>query len=195
MGGLGSGRSYRYDKKRTVADYVCINISTFIKHGKWLCSTGSFTLHRRGENIGGYSFEVFAESKQIKFSWYNRQSDKTTSQLIYIVERKQKISGNRYYFSCPRCEKQYSKLYGGGLFFCRNCHGLTYKSCQESHTRDGIMKFLGMTKQQFKSMERYISYQRKMEVTTDTTARRKIEKKYWKQELNELQKKHQQMIQ
>ena len=51
--------------------------------------------------------------------------------------------GRRWWFTCPlatdgvACNSRVGKLYSKGKYFgCRRCHGLTYKSCQESRKTD-----------------------------------------------------------
>ncbi|WP_409276393.1 hypothetical protein V1499_22960 (plasmid) [Neobacillus sp. SCS-31] len=41
--------------------------------------------------------------------------------------------GDRKWFSCPGCDMRTAKLYIIGKYFrCRECHNLTYLTCQES---------------------------------------------------------------
>lgn len=61
-----------------------------------------------------------------------------------------RFGGQRYWFVCPmvrqgiRCGRRVSKLYlppGGGMFGCRKCHNLTYRSCQtHNRTLDRLLK-------------------------------------------------------
>ncbi|MHC5156034.1 MAG: hypothetical protein ACYSO3_07945, partial [Planctomycetota bacterium] len=59
--------------------------------------------------------------------------------------------GERYWFLCPAavdgvlCEDRVGKLYlppGAQVFGCRQCHGLTYESCQQSHKYDRVLDHL-----------------------------------------------------
>jgi len=52
------------------------------------------------------------------------------------------LGGARWWFTCPlaadgrACGRRVRKLYLRGTHFgCRRCHGLTYRSCQESDSR------------------------------------------------------------
>jgi hypothetical protein len=43
--------------------------------------------------------------------------------------------GQRLFWLCPGCDQRVGVLYSLGLFRCRHCHGLTYRSAQESDRR------------------------------------------------------------
>ncbi|RKY07713.1 MAG: hypothetical protein DRP56_05285 [Planctomycetota bacterium] len=74
-----------------------------------------------------------------------------TGQDISITTTPCYYGGVRYWFLCPAvvdgvlCEDRASKLYlppGGELFGCRQCYGLTYESCQQSHKYDRVFDHL-----------------------------------------------------
>lgn len=53
------------------------------------------------------------------------------------VERQARhFGGTQAYWLCPKCQRRCSALYcppTASRFLCRQCHDLTYASCQESH--------------------------------------------------------------
>jgi len=74
-----------------------------------------------------------------------------TSQDIQITTTPCYYGGVRYWLRCPAvvngvlCEDRVGVLYlppGGTVFGCRQCHGLTYESCQQSHKYDRVMDHL-----------------------------------------------------
>ncbi|MDP4085798.1 MAG: hypothetical protein Q8934_14425 [Bacillota bacterium] len=52
----------------------------------------------------------------------------------YVAIKSSKVGfGERLWFCCPECDKKTARLYIVGKFFrCRECHQLTYSTCQES---------------------------------------------------------------
>jgi hypothetical protein len=61
------------------------------------------------------------------------------------------FGGRRWWWTCPltingrACGRRVAKLHlppGGRLFGCRVCHGLTFRSCQESHRHDRLFRLL-----------------------------------------------------
>jgi hypothetical protein len=74
-----------------------------------------------------------------------------TSQDVSITTTPCHYGGGRYWFRCPAvvdgvlCENRVGVLYlppGGTVFGCRQCHGLTYESCQQSHKYDRVFEHL-----------------------------------------------------
>jgi len=74
-----------------------------------------------------------------------------TGQVIPVTTTPCFYGGVRYWFLCPAvtdgllCENRVGVLYlppGGTIFGCRQCHDLTYESCQKSHKYDRVMDHL-----------------------------------------------------
>lgn len=60
-------------------------------------------------------------------------------QVIPVEAASCHFGGNRYYFSCPGCDKRRYKLrLGGNGFYCRQCYGLPYYS-QQCGYMDGLI--------------------------------------------------------
>lgn len=62
------------------------------------------------------------------------------------------FGGSRWWFTCPlvvrgvACNRRVGKLHlppGAKLFGCRQCHDLTYQSCQEAHQVERLVAWLG----------------------------------------------------
>ena len=74
-----------------------------------------------------------------------------TGQDVSITTTPCFYGGERNWFLCPAvvdgvlCENRAAKLHlppGGTMFACRQCHDLTYESCQQSHKYDRVMDHL-----------------------------------------------------
>jgi hypothetical protein len=74
-----------------------------------------------------------------------------TGQDVSITTTPCHYGGGRYWFLCPAsvdgvlCENRVGMLYlppGAKVFGCRQCHDLTYESCQQSHKYDRVMDHL-----------------------------------------------------
>ena len=74
-----------------------------------------------------------------------------TGQDISITTTPCYYGGVRHWFLCPAvvdgvlCEDRVGVLYlppGAQVFGCRQCYGLTYESCQQSHKYDRVMDHL-----------------------------------------------------
>ena len=74
-----------------------------------------------------------------------------TGQDIPVTTTPCFYGGERVWLRCPAvvdgvlCETRVGVLYlppGGSVFGCRQCHGLTYESCQKSHKYDRVLEHL-----------------------------------------------------
>ncbi len=74
-----------------------------------------------------------------------------TGQDISITTTPCYYGGVRHWLLCPAvvdgvlCEDRVERLYlppGGKIFGCRQCYGLTYESCQQSHKYDRVFEHL-----------------------------------------------------
>lgn len=112
MGGFGSGRYGFLGEmpKRTVEKCIELNISDWNRFG--YIEPSSTEVVRR--------FSIAGENFVSRYS---------------IAWIRCNYGGQRPWFVCPRCSQRVGKLYKPYLrspFWCRHCHNLTYKSCQES---------------------------------------------------------------
>lgn len=74
-----------------------------------------------------------------------------TAQEIAVTTTPCFYGGVRYWFLCPAvtdgllCENRVGVVYlppAGKIFGCRQCHDLTYESCQKSHKYDRVFEHL-----------------------------------------------------
>ncbi|MBG6199964.1 Zn-finger protein [Labrenzia sp. EL_13] len=136
MGGFGSGRT---PSRTKVEDYRALDVNRMHKAG--LLNAGAAC---------GWQWSV--EGKRV--AWINCRAETDGIRLIYKARQPGwdwesfdyrvpvewipcNFGGSRPYFLCPAlkngrgCFKRSSKLHGGAIFACRNCHDLSYASQSE----------------------------------------------------------------
>ena len=134
MGGLGSGRWWRWDSKATTEGQQRVDIrwmkqQGFLKPGKM----GSISWSCRGERTGSVSFRIDTNQMVLDYRHRLRSGEwGPVQQKISFDWTPCFFGGYRYWFLCPRCWKRVAVLYGvGKYFFCRHCYNLTYTTQQE----------------------------------------------------------------
>lgn len=142
MGGYGSGSWWRNTKKATTDNYLRLSISYLLKKGfitpnHHSAGTLRWSWLRTGEVAGsiGYTADMQSSSATLTLQ-YTHGSGEEKEALKYDVAltTTPHYGGVRWWFICPvsGCGKRVAMLYGGRFFACRSCHGLTYRSQQES---------------------------------------------------------------
>ncbi len=147
MGGTGSGRR-RWSKKPVVEGRLAIDTAD-LKRWKLLgagtkTSSGSLRWGKADEGGSSVSYTLVTEGGAGTFG-LNYQMGKLPEPIRYsvrMVTTKCHLGGARWWFICPlakngvACGRRIRKLYLWGRYFgCRHCHGLTYRSSQESDSR------------------------------------------------------------
>ena len=157
MGGSGSGRQYFFGKKTTVEDSMVLTaraFKPFMDYGPGTAFTMNWT--QGEEKVASISFtleEKTGSGRSLRFSYTvgKGENARAADYLVRIEKTAPHFGGVRWYLLCPLmvngrpCLRRSSKLYlpPGGLYFgCRECYGLTYTSCQESHKFDRMFKAL-----------------------------------------------------
>ncbi len=67
------------------------------------------------------------------------RTGEAVASVVRLDATRPHFGGLRRWFACPLCGRRVGKLYlppGETYVACRVCFGLTYRSCQESHTVD-----------------------------------------------------------
>lgn len=151
MGNWNSGRWHNYKKKRVVGDCVILksdllNESQYF-HGdrSWLHSGGCLGSFKSdyGEEVS-FSFHDLADKEDgctILYTSYFKTNCRGQRSLRELLSTELDVTtlvsgGLRVWWKCPQCGIRVRNLYsppGPHTFACRDCHDLTYKSCQESH--------------------------------------------------------------
>jgi hypothetical protein len=142
-------------KPSTVDNCRKLSIHVFRKKGRWKSTSGNITWSRGNVQYAWTFFTV--QDNAIVLSWKGQQE--TITQTIPITTV-QVNYGKRYFFQCSHCNRRAVILYLEQEFLCRKCCGLTYKSCQESHTR--FHSLLGLTDSQFRNFMKVMEYAREL---------------------------------
>jgi len=151
MGNCNSGRWYCHNKKRVVGDCVILKsdllndsqyfhgVREWFHSGGWLGTVKS----KYGEMVSFSSFDLADKDDGgiILYTSYFKTNDSgyryPKKYLSVDLAVTTLFSGGlRVWWKCPQCGKRVRNLYsppGPYPFACRECHDLTYKSCQESH--------------------------------------------------------------
>lgn len=154
MGGYGSTRWGGHSKKNTVGDGLVLSMRPLLKLMKDGTGRPGIMTWSRGEEKRA-EISVALESMdewtflRFKYSTGSGENKRDVGYLVEIVSAPLPKGGLKWYFLCPgqggTCRRRCSKLYTGprsALFACRECHGLTYTTSQESHKFDGMFKLL-----------------------------------------------------
>ena len=135
MGGRGSGTWLRPKRKATVESCLSISISEFTPT-IYQSMSGELKWNNvfSGKEIASISFLLLPESKSepMLILTYEHGSH-AVHEPISFQDTKPHLGGVRWWFTCPMCGERVGKMYlprKGGLFACRKCHSLTYKSSQ-----------------------------------------------------------------
>lgn len=139
MGGWGSGRWVRRNRKNTVEESLVLDIDGFRPH-IGTDATGIVTCTRTSGAEEQFAFRLSLHSGQPLLTLIYRLNDQQHIQhAIRFRTSRTNHAGRRFWFACPItkgttiCGRRSGKLYlppNGKLFGCRDCHRLTYQSCQ-----------------------------------------------------------------
>ena len=138
MGGRGSGRWRRYEKKFTAADCYVLDVTGWIlQPGQHIAGTLEWKYSLTGEPAGAMGYQIdttnmTAPRVQLSYTILLTHEDLNYSIALEKTRR-------RWWWLCS-CGKRTGKLYlppgpEQSIFGCRVCKKLTYKSSQQSHTR------------------------------------------------------------
>jgi hypothetical protein len=164
MGGRGSGCDdhwWRAPKKGVVEDCLRLDVNRWARRQplrtgiladgawEWMYRDGNtFTVHYRVDTLDPGNPFV-----RLWYSWVDSSSPRPQHEgyRVGLTATRPHLGGHRGWFVCPLevdgclCLRRVGKLYlppGGRCFGCRHCHGLTYTSCQESHTDEDLYERL-----------------------------------------------------
>lgn len=136
MGGIGSGRHWRFDAKDTVEDFRSIDVRRWqrdglLNPGQWF----GWNWSRDGETVASIRVEVEAGSVVLKYRHRrNGEEWQGVEYPVRIAQTSCRYGGTRSWFICPAagCGRRVAILYMGGRHFaCRHCYRLAYESQRE----------------------------------------------------------------
>lgn len=151
MGGYGSGRWGWHSKKDTVEECRSLDANRWMREGilrENLHTWGGWNwLNYAGEKTSSIGYEV--DTTNSAFPWVRlfytfTNRNESLDYKIELATTRPNFGGRRWWFICPlvingrACNRRIGKLYlppGRRYYGCRQCHDLTYKSCQESDKR------------------------------------------------------------
>ncbi len=135
MGGVGSGRHWRWDEKPTTDSMRSFDIRRWAREGLLVPGhTFGWQWSRDGEQVASINVDVKAGTVQLRYR--SRQAGEDWQDMNYTVRllsQPCQLGGARQWFECPArgCGKRVAILYGGQVFACRHCHQLVYPSQRE----------------------------------------------------------------
>jgi len=141
MGGYGSGRWHRREKKDTVEGHKRLDVRK-IRRENLLRPGSSFGWQwsEGGKPIGDIRIQV--EDSCVILKYRSRRSGedwKNVEERVPLSFTRCNFGGSRAWFVCPgvfngrHCGRRVAILYAVGTYFlCRHCYDLTYESRNES---------------------------------------------------------------
>ena len=132
MGGFGSGRWLRPNRKLTVEKCLSINISQ-LNCNVDVCFSGEISWLNKytDEEISSISYAFLPEDETEPMIVLSYKIEKRlVKEPIILQKTKPYFGGSRWWFTCPICKRRMGKLYltqKGPYFACRRCCDLRYK--------------------------------------------------------------------
>lgn len=134
MGGLidGRGRWLRMGRRRTVEQMLRLNAHKIMTHvpnaSRWRSTWRWQWRTWQGQQTSAIDIDVTVGERALLT--YNWQGQPVQPYTVAVATTRPPFGGVRYWWLCPRCGRRVADLYGGKLFLCRQCHGLTYRTAQ-----------------------------------------------------------------
>ena len=109
-----------------------------------------WTIKSTGKQVStcGYEFDTVNPSDAwLRLTYKVKGTEEQINYRLNLTTTKPLYGGLRWWMVCPLsiegkvCRRRVGRLYlppGGKYFGCRQCYGLTYTSCQESHKFDRV---------------------------------------------------------
>jgi len=124
---MGRGSYYRYNAKRTTADYLSIKIAYMSRNDGWSQGRHFLTWKRNGKKIGSVSYVVYDD--RINFQYSIKDSDEkpiNIEKVIRLTSTDCNYGGRRKWFLCG-CGRRVARLFIHGQHVaCRHCFNLAY---------------------------------------------------------------------
>jgi len=129
-----------------VGDAVTIDISELRKQGAFatrdpaLQVSGQIRWKRQGRpGCASFTVETDASGRPLNLVFDRKDGGTSASYTVGLVTTQPNLGGERWWFTCPLCQRRCAKLHLSGRHFaCRCCAGLTYRSVRQT-TRDRLI--------------------------------------------------------
>jgi hypothetical protein len=141
MGGSGSGRWYRWDKKDTVEDCRSLDVNRWNRERMLRPGTSSsWYWMRNGEKQASIGMNAVADALELSYTISpNTDRAEEVRYRVPLTWTPCAYGGKRPWFVCPgvvngrRCGRRVGKLYLHGKYFlCRHCQDLVYECQRET---------------------------------------------------------------
>lgn len=135
MGGIGSGRSYRYDSRPKIDGFRRLDVRRWARDG--VLSPGSsfgWQWTRDGERVADIQVQVSVDAVTLDYKTRSPGEDWEPMRYdVGLLRTPCHLGGERVWFACPArgCGRRVAILHGGKVFACRHCHALAYPSQSE----------------------------------------------------------------
>ena len=137
MGGIGTGRYYRWNSDTTKTEEVRRVDIRFLKMMGYLSpgARGSLSWNCRGEPAGGIRFETKHDAIHLIYKQRRYGEDwQDRNERIAFNWTPCNYGGERQWLICPHCGRRVAVIYGlESGFLCRHCYSLPYSSQSEGH--------------------------------------------------------------
>ena len=136
MGGIGSGRHWRYSNKITTDEMLPLDVRR-LQRDKLLSAGKRFewVWSKNDEPIGKIQITAQENAVTLDYRFQERDGDwESLSYEVVLLSQPCHFKGERRWFACPTrgCGRRVAILYGGRVFACRKCHQLVYPSQREA---------------------------------------------------------------
>jgi hypothetical protein len=159
MGGWGSTRWGRHNKKTTVEECRQLDVSRWVREGIVTWDTwrqGSWCWTYGDGSTSTISYEVDTRDParpwaRLHYDFPMVEGRPSYDYRVELQTTRPHFGGHRWWFTCALsangvyCGRRVRKLYlppGERYFGCRHCYDLTYTSCQESDKRVNALRKL-----------------------------------------------------
>ena len=136
MGGIGSGRRWHFDARKTTSNFRSIDVRRWHRDG--LLNPGNqFGWNWSLDGEVTASIHVRVEHGVVRLLYKTRGHDENWREMDYPVtldSTECNFGGSRKWFICPAwgCRRRVAVLHGGAVFACRTCHQIAYPSQNEN---------------------------------------------------------------
>ena len=135
MGGLGSGRWYRSDKRSVVEDYRRIDVRHLDRTGGLRPGLTYSLLWENESSETTASLDVTTQDDRLtwlyRYRWHGVQ-EQEVEDAVLLDWTPCTYGGSRPWFLCPHCGRRCAVLHGAGRFLGRLCYRLPYASQNET---------------------------------------------------------------
>lgn len=135
MGGFGSGRWYRYEKKTTTEECRSIGINSWTREDRRRGHPFSWDWPNSSNLISTVDVNREPEGLWLKYRYGAVPQERIEMGYLIPIEYTSTGYGQRPWFCCPRCSRRSGKLYLVASYprlICRKCANLSYRSQNES---------------------------------------------------------------